>query len=370
MESVVDLQKQTLQAMDECPLLSDLALDMQWNLRYRAVLGPLKSFLLQHRRFPWLEVDHHTFLKLSSTSNIDQFKQSLSVNDPMDTAGHLVSILVQSSSFQHAPLSLLATILQTFYSRQPLDQTVYSFLVSVFIRIPSLILSAVIQRIFLEPLMKVEGSQRTVREKLWKIIESHDVNQRRRFIQLGEQLGFSEWSMVKVKLEPFIPCEPERVLSLPTPVIAPPPRSPRVASIPSTRRPVEVIERIRREKFGVGLSLTGESEQLTNQLKSLVGRSLERLSKELYSSDMHFVLELIQNADDNQYDQLPALVFIVDTKSIQIYNNELGFEEHHVQALCDIGKSTKGKHQQGYIGQKGQLNGSSEISERTREDFI
>ena len=33
------------------------------------------------------------------------------------------------------------------------------------------------------------------------------------------------------------------------------------------------------------------------------GRSLDRLSKELYTRDSHFVLELIQNADDNEYEE-------------------------------------------------------------------
>ena len=32
-----------------------------------------------------------------------------------------------------------------------------------------------------------------------------------------------------------------------------------------------------------------------------IGRALQRLSAELYSRDTHFVLELVQNADDNAY---------------------------------------------------------------------
>ena len=43
------------------------------------------------------------------------------------------------------------------------------------------------------------------------------------------------------------------------------------------------------------------------------GRSLQRLSKELYSKDSHFVLELIQNADDNSYTDLtPTLQFVIN----------------------------------------------------------
>ena len=31
-------------------------------------------------------------------------------------------------------------------------------------------------------------------------------------------------------------------------------------------------------------------------------------------------------------------------------NNECGFEEKNIRAICDVGKSTKGKHKFGYIG--------------------
>ena len=44
------------------------------------------------------------------------------------------------------------------------------------------------------------------------------------------------------------------------------------------------------------------------------GRSLQRLSKDLYSKDTHFVLELIQNADDNSYPSnvTPSVKFLID----------------------------------------------------------
>ena len=52
-----------------------------------------------------------------------------------------------------------------------------------------------------------------------------------------------------------------------------------------------------------------------------LGRSIDRLSKDLYSKDTHFVLELIQNADDNSYhedlldestDNCPSVKFVID----------------------------------------------------------
>ncbi|XP_072524200.1 uncharacterized protein [Salminus brasiliensis] len=118
-----------------------------------------------------------------------------------------------------------------------------------------------------------------------------------------------------------------------------------------------IIEDIRKSEFGIGVELNEEGQNLMRKHQARTGRSLERLSTELYSKDTHFVLELIQNADDNNYPQegtgQPALAFVVQRDCITILNNECGFEEKNVRAICDVGKSTKGKHICGYIGQKG-----------------
>lgn len=47
--------------------------------------------------------------------------------------------------------------------------------------------------------------------------------------------------------------------------------------------------------------------------------------QELYSKDAHFVLELVQNADDNSYTPgtIPAMEFVLDEKSITVFNNEV-----------------------------------------------
>ncbi|CAF1197482.1 unnamed protein product [Adineta steineri] len=351
--SIEDLEKQALQAINQCPLLGNLHTDIQWNLHFRPILGKLKSFLVQHS-ISILEIDHVTLLKLSSNSTLDMFKESLYNYDSILTSGHLVSILVQHNSLQNAPLSLLSNIVHTFFLSISSDSQLYHFLARIFVRIPYLLLSSIIQRVFLEPLVTLEGSQMKVRETFWTIIDKQDSNMIIRFIQLGQQLGFSEWSLDNRKIHSSsikIPREKQSLSIIPSiessSVIS------KTEPILSGNNPYDVIEQIRREKFGIGLNLSDEGQCLTNQLKSLVGRSLERLSKELYNTDMHFVLELIQNADDNQYNTKPTLIFVIDTNSINIYNNELGFQENNIQALCDIGKSTKGKHQYGYIGQKG-----------------
>ncbi|KAM4524399.1 uncharacterized protein PAE49_000724 isoform 2-T3 [Odontesthes bonariensis] len=118
-----------------------------------------------------------------------------------------------------------------------------------------------------------------------------------------------------------------------------------------------IIKEIRKNEFGVGVELTAEGQKLMRVHQDRLGRSLDRLSTELYSKDTHFVLELIQNADDNSYPSeagvVPALAFVVERDCITVLNNETGFQEGNIKAICDVGRSTKGKHTFGYIGQKG-----------------
>jgi hypothetical protein len=116
----------------------------------------------------------------------------------------------------------------------------------------------------------------------------------------------------------------------------------------------EHIESIRRG-FGVDSSLDSSSQSIVNNLQGMIERSLQKLSNDLYSEQGHFVLELIQNADDNQYasDCLPTLRFVLSDKRILVCNNEIGFQPDNVAAICNVGTSTKGKHKQGYAGHKG-----------------
>ena len=104
-----------------------------------------------------------------------------------------------------------------------------------------------------------------------------------------------------------------------------------------------VVESIRIKDFGIGLELDDRQREIADKQREREGRGLQRLSKELYSKDTHFVLELIQNADDNSY----------DVSCVYVLNNEVGFTESNVRAICDVGKSTKGSHRVGYIGHKG-----------------
>ena len=120
----------------------------------------------------------------------------------------------------------------------------------------------------------------------------------------------------------------------------------------------KIILDIRQNEFGIGfeLQLNPQQKQIAEKQKEREGRSLQRLSEELYSKDTHFVLELVQNADDNTYPSnqvIPTLKFVLSKDCITVLNNETGFLENNIRAICDVGKSTKDRSRSGYIGQKG-----------------
>ncbi|KAK3985427.1 hypothetical protein QBC44DRAFT_384907 [Cladorrhinum sp. PSN332] len=91
----------------------------------------------------------------------------------------------------------------------------------------------------------------------------------------------------------------------------------------------------------------------------LIGSSVITLAKNLYSKDVRFIFELLQNADDNLYTrakedgQDPYVVFRMYRDRIVVECNEDGFTEENLTAICSIGKSSKAGGVQGYIGEKG-----------------
>ena len=112
----------------------------------------------------------------------------------------------------------------------------------------------------------------------------------------------------------------------------------------------DVIEDIRRTVFGVG-----ESNDIpaVRNLREILHRALQQLSEEIYSDEIHFVLELVQNAEDNEYAGVtPELRFVISQTHLLVLNNETGFGEASVRAICDVSRSTKMKAR-GHIGEKG-----------------
>ncbi|KAF5249653.1 hypothetical protein FANTH_4961 [Fusarium anthophilum] len=101
----------------------------------------------------------------------------------------------------------------------------------------------------------------------------------------------------------------------------------------------------------------------TLRQKRGVGRGQEEdVSDQLYKASTHFILELIQNADDNQYDSeiVPSLRLALHNNEGQGYFrsdcNEVGFTFKQLDALTRVGQSTKAAtiiNSKSYIGEKG-----------------
>ena len=128
-----------------------------------------------------------------------------------------------------------------------------------------------------------------------------------------------------------------------------------MSELEGTRTPIEVIERIRDEEYL--LDIEGESDKVKRGARSLqkkLNNALRLLSEDLNSKQTHFVLELIQNADDNDYGvgAVPKLTLELRPERLVVVNNEKGFTEKNVHALCSVGESSKVKRS-GYIGEKG-----------------
>ena len=121
------------------------------------------------------------------------------------------------------------------------------------------------------------------------------------------------------------------------------------------------ISDFRLREYGIGGD--GRQKKEFAPISRKLKNSIELLSTGLYAKDIHFILELIQNAEDNNYkESSPELEFLIldedptNTPGSQgclcVFNNEIGFAEPNVESICGIGQSTKDRLH-GYIGEKG-----------------
>ncbi|KAI0316836.1 hypothetical protein OF83DRAFT_1172519 [Amylostereum chailletii] len=118
---------------------------------------------------------------------------------------------------------------------------------------------------------------------------------------------------------------------------------------------MDLIQQIRFE-HGFDHSVPRSQNDPLLHLRGKLERAVERLSYDLYNKKTHFLLEFIQNADDNLYGHgvVPTLELYMQDRQMTVRCNELGFTAENVRAICDIGGSTKtGGNTQGFIGEKG-----------------
>lgn len=122
------------------------------------------------------------------------------------------------------------------------------------------------------------------------------------------------------------------------------------------KTPKQVIDEILKIRFGIGLDTSSSPADVLAHIKdnAKFKDDAARLVAEIHAEKPHFILELIQNAEDNDYDENvnPMIKFIIEDDRVVLQNNERGFRENNVWALCGIGETTKQDKQQGYIGKR------------------
>ncbi len=119
----------------------------------------------------------------------------------------------------------------------------------------------------------------------------------------------------------------------------------------------QVKDRIRRQRFRFDLDQGNLSEDQKAYIKEnqKFKNDVSKLINDLYSEQPQFLFELIQNAEDNKYADgvKPELRITVNDDFLLVQNNEVGFLDENVDAICNIGDTTKKDKRLGYIGEKG-----------------
>ncbi|RSL92134.1 hypothetical protein CDV31_015293 [Fusarium ambrosium] len=114
------------------------------------------------------------------------------------------------------------------------------------------------------------------------------------------------------------------------------------------------------KKYWDELSEAGRAkfQRAISSLQGELEPAIKTLAQSLYSSTGRFVFELLQNAEDCNFDfakrgnESPYISFHLSEDHLVIECNEDGFTKTDLEAICSIGKSSKSATK-GYIGEKG-----------------
>ncbi|EQC30998.1 hypothetical protein SDRG_11186 [Saprolegnia diclina VS20] len=352
-------------ALKALPCLVDIESALGWSLHFAHEHGPLLPFVQHHLpHVPLLKVRSGAFLKLAATSTPASIAVTGTTGD--DLAVHVTSMFVAMRDA--CPWTLIDSAIVAVLEQVPAPVDV---VLAALRRLPL----DLVPHLGPHVLQSLATVVHCMPDQLWRAA-THWADQLR-LAHLGVTASVPQW---QAHLDAFFSsgrfAASAAVSASPTPVQADEVQAravatPRVsvgATLPSTAavvatsevQPVDgdacrsLVESIRRDNFGIGLPVTPETQAFLQRQHQRLERALKRLSEELYAASTHFVLELIQNADDNTYAPgvSPCATFVVTDDAITFVCNEVGFQPAHVRALCDVGASTKASAT-GFIGQKG-----------------
>lgn len=370
------------------PPLRCLGTATMWADVFEPSVGDLAAFLQSQPDLHVLEVDGGSFVRLLH-GGIEEFKQAAARLDAVATAALAVSLCVSAGSAALAPLALLGGFVQRALAGAPAE-VASAFVLVGLQALPVELQAAVGGSVLLEPAKAVMPDACRV------LLAAADASQRRVLHLLGSKLGQTELtSEVATTLFELVEPPPavKQAASAPSALLVPsapaapllPPMSnngdlpaapePTNQTLseetePTATRAIEASEAAEHgvasgeicarvaAKYGVGLDSSAEAPEVRSSLQNLragLMRSIQRLAAELYAGNVHFVLELVQNADDNSYAPgvVPTLRILARPEKIIFENNEIGFSERNVLAICSMGESTKKASDAGYIGNKG-----------------
>ncbi|UJR11943.1 hypothetical protein I4U23_016121 [Adineta vaga] len=383
--------------LTNCPIFVDINSWSHWNRLHMQEKGHIKEFLHRNKskltNILWLEVSNNNtqFIRLSHSS-IEDFEKDLMHMKLREAAAHLLSLSIQERDSTRLPLARLQTIMKAWFIKlKQLDvnnnSSGYAIeqIVNFLHILPFPFSSSILQKLILEPAEPLFPNYKIA---MWKLAQNN-LSIKLHFEQLGLTFGIEEWTRdlynevtnLSENIYDRISNETITVMDKypqqnTTQINEPIKTSYKSVDISKQEKstlssrpvqdnkadnndidPIDHIEGIRKI-LGKNANLNDETQKVVGNLQDLLGECLKKISDDLYSDQGHFVLELIQNADDNDYSELnansiPNLKFTINDEQIEIYNNENGFQIEHINAICTVGKSTKGKHKEGVSGHKG-----------------
>nr|XP_043628280.1 protein NO VEIN-like [Erigeron canadensis] len=393
--------KEAIEVLLRAPMLTDLITWTHWDVLFFPSLGPLTVWLLDEtnvKELLCLVTKSGNVIRIDHTATVDSFLEAFIQGSSFKTAVNLISLFALYGGEKNVPLSLLKchaekaikVITQNYMHNGVKDPSKNKSEVENGISIASkfiidcLAYLPVEFRCFATDVL-LSGFRSIVKDGPLVIL-SHCRNSEQHLMlhQLGLSFGIMEWindyntysfsefcmssqsEQEKVLSSSYSCVEGKGILSTKDEVSQEECKVINLigrrmhlkqdsSTVSNEQESTKVIESIRREEFGLDPDTSDKEDTILKKQHARLGRALHCLSQELYSQDSHFLLELVQNADDNMYpcEVEPTLTFILQEAGVIVLNNEHGFSVENIRALCDVGNSTKKEPSAGYIGKKG-----------------
>ncbi|TYZ64016.1 hypothetical protein PybrP1_003535 [[Pythium] brassicae (nom. inval.)] len=369
--------EEAIDALHRSPFLVDVAQWTQWQQRYAPSCGPLRAFVRTHEM---ILLDHASLMFVfgwngvvrrvddaSTPSALELLVARASPPPPAaDVAVHLVSMLVKCGGQQNYPTQLLQAHLRSLFSivskqlseaddedNTALGRYVLEILLVVPLEFADFVYSVVADA-------AASGGE-APRDRLADRFRSHTETSRTAHSTGGLVVVATDRVSAAVD-EAASPIASSSATGLSShETIADRFARPTTVAVAYPESCRACVEQIRKEQFGIGLEVQDEATAAVLAIQQQrLERALKRLSDELYSENTHFVLELLQNADDNEYDRAVRAkgeFTLTADRRVVFYNNERGFSRANIRAICDVGASTKASSQDASssasIGKKG-----------------